>query len=94
MTVATASILTLAIGGSLEKNRLPTSTSGCTNLTFEDYTIFSKDNILTDLVSDATSAPTTSGGIFAVTYMYYACIGCLITIIVSVITSLITGESD
>lgn len=81
--------------------QLPLSTEGCRNDTFSPNMMKSRDvispvewySVTKDHLFDDETPETVMDNIYSITYMYYALIGSLSTVIVGVIVSLLTADS-
>ncbi|XP_003428104.1 sodium-coupled monocarboxylate transporter 1 isoform X2 [Nasonia vitripennis] len=80
---------------------LPLSTEGCTNETFSSHLVKDNPNVLPTQWSSATkdrlfdeeTPESVLDNIYGISYMYYALIGSLSTIVVGTIVSLLTADS-
>ncbi|XP_014212876.1 sodium-coupled monocarboxylate transporter 2 isoform X2 [Copidosoma floridanum] len=80
---------------------LPLRTDGCRNDTFSSHLMKSKDGLAAAQWSSATkdhlfddeTPETVLDNIYSITYMYYALIGSLSTIIVGIVVSLLTADA-
>lgn len=108
MIVSHISIFFLTLGRITFKKSsqfLETSINGCTNETFSSHTIkpenafwmLHKANIgMIDTPSNGFSDGLTNfpGNIFSISYMYYVCVGTLITVTLGILISSMTRSSD
>lgn len=84
----------------LEVERLPLSTDGCTNDTFSPNMMKLRSSVQDQLSSatkpgyfDDETPESLLDNVYSVTYMYYALIGSISTVLVGTIVSLLTADS-